>query len=246
MPAGWPQPAPVPSGEVGEAVRLGERILRSTPTAVPAYVGNDLNCTSCHLNGGRTPFAAPWVGVWGVFPEFRARNARVNLLEDRINDCFERSANGRALPLDSPEMRAIMAYMQWVSRGVPVGQSVPGRGFQRLPAGPVVDPVRGAAVYAQKCALCHGAQGEGLRGAAAELAVPPLWGPRSFNVGAGMGRLSTAAAFVKANMPLGQGGSLSDEDAWDVAAFFTSQPRPDFAAKGGDWPRGGKPADARY
>ena len=59
-------------------------------------------------------------------------------------------------------------------------------------------------------------------------------------------RLDTAAAFVKANMPLGQGGSLSDDDAYDVAAFFTRQPRPDFARKHLDWPKGGKPKDARY
>jgi thiosulfate dehydrogenase len=246
LPAGWPQPVPVPGGEMGEAVRWGERILTQTPEALPGYSGNDLNCTSCHLNGGRTPHAAPWVGIWSVFPEYRPRNARVNLLEDRINDCLERSANGRALPAGSPEMRAMQAYMQWLSQGTVVGQSLPGRGFARLPAGLKPDPVHGAQVYQEKCALCHGADGQGQRGPGGERLFPPLWGPRSFNIGAGMARLNTAAAFVKANMPLGQGGSLGDQEALDVAAFFTRQPRPDFAAKGGDWPRGGKPADARY
>lgn len=245
-PAGWPAPQPLPGGEMGEMVRLGERIVRDTPHAAAAYAGNDLNCTSCHLDGGRTPYASPWVGIWGVFPEYRPRNGQVNLLEDRINDCFERSINGRRLPVDGREMRAVMAYMQWVSRGVPVGTSVPGRGFRRFERPLEADPGHGRVVYEARCALCHGADGAGLRGAAGEVQVPPLWGPRSFNIGAGMARLSTAAAFVRHNMPLGQGGTLSDQDAWDVAAYFTTQPRPDFAAKGLDWPRGGRPADARY
>ena len=126
--------SPIPEGPLGEAIRFGERILTHTREAVPQYSGNALNCTSCHLDAGRKPYSSPWVGVWGVFPEYRGRNALVNLMEDRVNDCFERSMNGRPLPLDSAEMRAILAYMQWVSRGVPTGQDGPGRGFKRIAA----------------------------------------------------------------------------------------------------------------
>jgi thiosulfate dehydrogenase len=242
---GW-QDAPVPDGPVGEAIAFGRRILTHTPDNVPAYSGNALNCTSCHLDGGRTPWAAPWVGVWGVFPEYRSRNARVNALQDRINDCFERSLNGRPLPFASREMIGILAYMQWLSREVPTGKSISGRGFLRIKSTQTPDPARGARVYAQKCALCHGNEGEGTYAPAGEMVYPPLWGPQSFNIGAGMARLKTAAAFVKANMPLGQGGSLGDQEALDVAAFFTRQPRPDFARKLEDWPKGGKPDDAPY
>ena len=242
---GW-QDGPVPGGPVGEAIAFGQRILAHTPGSAPAYSGSALNCTSCHLNGGRTPWAAPWVGIWGVFPEYRSRNAKVNALQDRINDCFERSLNGRRLPLDSREMIGILAYMQWLSREVPTGKSVPGRGFLRVKSTHASDPVRGALVYGQKCALCHGDAGQGTYAASGENVYPPLWGPKSFNIGAGMARLNTAAAFVRANMPLGQGGSLSDEEALDVAAFFIHQPRPDFAGKLDDWPNGGKPDDARY
>ena len=242
---GW-HDAPDPEGPVGEAIALGRRILAHTPESVPAYAGNALNCTSCHLDGGRTPWAAPWVGIWGVFPEYRGRNARVNALQDRINDCFERSLNGRALPFESREMIGILAYMQWLSREVPTGQNVGGRGFLRLNNARIPDPVLGASIYAQKCATCHGNQGQGIHAASGATIYPPLWGPKSFNIGAGMARLNTAAAFVKANMPLGQGGSLTDQEAFDVAEFFTRQPRPDFARKLDDWPRGGKPDDARY
>jgi len=122
-------PGTIPDGPVGDAIRLGERILTHTAEAVPQYSGSALNCTSCHLDAGRKPYSSSWIGIWGVFPEYRSRNARVNIMEDRINDCFERSMNGRALPVDSAEMRGILAYMQWLSRGVPTGQDGPGRGF---------------------------------------------------------------------------------------------------------------------
>ena len=242
---GW-HDAPDPDGPLGEAIAFGRRILTHTPANVPAYAGNALNCTSCHLDGGRTRWAAPWVGIWGVFPEYRSRNAKVNALQDRINDCFERSLNGRPLPLASQEMIGILAYMQWLSREVPTGKSVAGRGFLRIKSTEAPDSARGARIYAQKCALCHGDGGQGTYTPSGEQVYPPLWGPKSFNIGAGMARLNTAAAFVKANMPLGQGGSLSDQEAFDVAAFFIRQPRPDFAGKLGDWPKGGKPDDARY
>jgi thiosulfate dehydrogenase len=236
----------LPEGPVGEAVALGRRVLTHTPENAAAYSGNALNCSSCHLDAGRTPFAAPWVGIWGVFPEFRSRNARVNALQDRINDCFVRSLNGRALPVDSPEMIGILAYMQWLSRDVPTGKSVKGRGFLRIKSPQPPDSSHGRQVYAEKCAVCHGDEGQGTFAPSGAMVYPPLWGPKSFNIGAGMARLNTAAAFVKANMPFGQGGSLSDQDAFDVAAFFTRQPRPDFAHNSEDWPKGGKPDDARY
>jgi thiosulfate dehydrogenase len=242
---GW-RDARFPEGPIGEAIARGQRILTRTPESVPAYSGNALNCTSCHLNGGRIPWAAPWVGIWGVFPEYRSRNARVNSLQDRVNDCFERSLNGRALPPASPEMMAILAYMQWLSREIPTGRSMAGRGFLRLKSPLPPDPARGERLYAEKCALCHGPDGAGTHAPTGELLYPPLWGPQSFNLGAGMARLNTAAAFIKANMPLGQGGTLSDQEAFDIAAFFTRKARPDFVRKHEDWPAGGRPEDARY
>jgi thiosulfate dehydrogenase len=242
---GW-RDAALPEGPLGDAIAAGQRILAHTPESVPAYSGNALNCTSCHLDGGRTPWAAPWVGIWGVFPEYRSRSAKVISLQDRINDCFERSLNGRALPLAGPQMTAILAYMQWLSREVPTGHSVAGRGFLRLKNTQAADSARGAQIYAQKCSLCHGVDGQGTSAPSGQMLYPPLWGPKAFNIGAGMARLNTAAAFVKANMPFGQGGTLTDQEAYDVAEFFTRQPRPDFAGKFEDWRKGGKPEDARY
>ncbi len=241
-----PDPDTIPEGPVGEAITLGRKILTNTQRYAKDHVGNGLNCTSCHLNEGRTQWSAPWVGLWGVFPEYRSRNARVNVLQERVNDCFERSMNGKALDPVSKEMTAILAYMHWLSQGVPTGMDVEGRGFKRIQAPKKPDLARGKKVYADKCASCHGADGQGMTMPDGAYMFPALWGPKSFNIGAGMARLDTAAAFVASSMPLGQGGTLTAQEAYDVALYFTTQPRPDYAKKSADWPKGGKPRDARY
>jgi len=235
----------VPPGQLGDAIWYGEKVATQTATTVKANVGAGLACTSCHINGARTPNASPWVGLWGVYPAYDARSGRVITLADRINECFRRSMNGKPLPLDSAAMRGLLSFIWWLSKDVPTGVPVAGRGFAEIQALGTADPAPGKVLYAQKCAACHGSSGQGVIGAGGQVVFPALWGPRSFNIGAGMARLDTAAAFVKAKMPLG-GVALSDQEAYDVAAYFTRQPRPDFKARKADWPSGGKPADARY
>lgn len=246
----WPLHVPdvrdIPEGPEGEAIRRGRELATHTRDLLPENVGNGLNCTSCHLQGGTVADAGPWVGITGVFPQYRTRNARMNSLQERVDDCFERSMNGTPLPLESEEMTAIVAYMTWLSQGVPTGTSVEGRGFRHAETPPEPDPVHGAIVYAEKCASCHGSEGQGMDTPDGGYLFPALWGDKSFNIGAGMARLDTAASFVRWNMPLGQGGTLTEQEAYDVAAFFTAQPRPDFAGKSQDWPNGGKPHFARY
>ena len=245
VPLSPPAPTTVPTGPLGDAIRFGHRIMTDTPATAKAYVGNALNCTSCHLDGGRTAYAAPLVGLTGLFPEYRPRRGAVESLEDRINDCFLRSMNGKALPAGSREMIGLLSYITWLSQGVPTGSEVEGRGFRDIRAPSPPDATRGKAVYAGMCADCHGVDGQGVKGDANKYAFPPLWGAQSFNVGAGMARLSVAAAFVQTKMPLANAGTLTDQEAYDVAAYFTTQPRPDFAGRKNDWPKGGRPADAR-
>jgi thiosulfate dehydrogenase len=240
-----PLDANIPLGAQGVAIQEGKKLLTETAQRLPANVGNGLNCSNCHLAGGTTPGAAPWVGIWGVFPEYRARSGRLISLQERVNDCFERSLNGKPLAYTSNEMNNILAYMQWLSAGVPTGASVKGRGFGPVDTKLKPDSAHGKLVYAEKCASCHGADGLGLKNPAGGYAIPPVWGKDSFNDGAGMARTNTAAVFVKHNMPLGQGGTLSDQDVMDVAEYFTHQPRPVYAGKANDWPKGGKPKDAR-
>ncbi len=235
-----PSPETIPGSRLGEQIRLGYEIVVNTQEYAKSYVGNRLNCTNCHLDAGLNPNAAPFVGLAAVYPEYRARNARVNTIADRVNECFERSLNGRALPPDSSKLQAVVAYITWLSHGVPQGATLPWRGLQRIGSPRPPDPVNGKALFANKCAFCHGSDGQGT------MAAPPVWGPQSYNIAAGMARVTVAAAFIKSNMPRGWGWSLSDSDAYDVAAYVNSQPRPDFPGKANDWPKGGKPADSPY
>lgn len=235
-----PSPDTIPGDQRGEQIRLGYRVVVNTQEYAKAYVGNALNCTNCHLDAGLNPNAASFVGLAAVYPEYRARSGRVVTLAERINECFERSLNGKALPAESSRLQAVVAYIEWLSQGVPRGATIPWRGVPRLAVGRTADRERGRQVFAARCALCHGSDGQGT------MLAPPLWGPRSYNIGAGMARVGVAAAFIKANMPRGWGWSLSDEEAYDVAAFINSQPRPDMPGKERDWPKGGKPEDAPY
>jgi thiosulfate dehydrogenase len=232
---------------------LGARLNIETGRLLPQHVGNGLNCANCHLNAGTVGGGSPYVGVSAAFPSYAARAGRVITLEDRINGCFPRSMNGKPLPPGSQDMQAMLAYIEWMRRDAQPGEKVPGRGIGKIDQKLKPDPVNGERIYHAQCAACHGAQGEGIRSPSGQWVYPALWGAQSFNIGAGMARTYTAAAFVKRNMPialhdrfpLGQGG-LSDQEAVDVAEFFTHQPRPDFAPKTRDWPRDKKPADARY
>lgn len=246
MTAEWPVNVPLADtlsdSELARQIRRGRAILANTRDSVPANVGNALRCTSCHLDDGRRKDALPWVGVMARFPQYRARNAQVNDIDDRINDCFERSLAGRALPHDSDALRDIVSYLRFLSHGVPYGARLAGQG---APAVSVTegDSIRGAAVYATTCVRCHGADGQGTP------LAPPVWGDRAYSIGAGMGRPRTAAAFIRANMPIDQPvgqPTLTEQQALDVAAYVNAQPRRDFAPKGRDWPFGGAPADVPY
>ncbi len=235
-------------------ITLGKRLLSETKHLLPQHVGASLNCTSCHLYEGKLAFGSPFTNATRHYPSYNARAGRVVSLAERINGCFLRSMNGTAVPEDSAEMRAMLAYMAWLDHDVPAGALVAGDGLGKVDTSLKPNPGHGSAVYAEQCASCHGGQGEGIKDRHGDYIFPPLWGPNSFNLGAGMARTMTAAAFVKQNMPigfgvnppLGQGEALSDQDAVDVAAFFTHQPRPDFPGKENDWPKGARPKDARY
>lgn len=253
----------LPNDKYGQLVRLGRSYVQETyrlmgpEVADPArrYAGNNLACQSCHLDAATKEFGLPFVGVFADFPQYRAREDAVGTIEDRINGCMERSMNGKPLPLDSEPMRAMTAYLQFLSKGVPIGGRVAGRGSgSPKPIARAADPERGRLVYAQVCAACHGADGQGMRrgkpGDAQGYQFPPLWGPDSYNNGAGMYRVMVAASFVKSNMPLGVSHAsavLSDEQAFDVAAFINSQPRPAKANIERDFPaRVNKPVDMPF
>lgn len=217
-----PDPSTIPPGPLGDSIRLGLQIFNDTPKYAAPYVGNKLTCSDCHIQGGTVDKGIPLVGVPGLFPMYRDREKSVVTFEQRINQCFERSENGHALPSSSPEMIALISYTQWLSQGQAIGHPFPGRGLVKLPS-LMGDSGRGGQIYAKQCVLCHGADGAGK-----PPAFPSLWGPDSYNVGAGMNRISTMAAFVQHNMPQTNPGSLTPQQAYDVAAYVNSKPHTAF------------------
>lgn len=202
---------------------------------------NGMNCQNCHLDAGSKPFGNNYFGVASTYPQMRARSGSLETIPKRINDCFQRSLNGQPLDTTSREMRAILAYMRWLGTGVPKGEKPRGAGISELPfLARAADPARGQKVFAEKCASCHGADGQGLPMPESARHYPPLWGERSYNEGAGLFRLSRFAGYVKDNMPFGashDSPQLTDEEAWDVAAFVNSQPRPKHPFLQTDWPK---------
>jgi thiosulfate dehydrogenase len=223
----------------GKLVKYGHQLFTNAANEIGPAVsdaskrlaGNNLACGNCHLEAGTQPYAMPMIGVWGQFPQYRAREGGVVTLEERINGCMQRSMHGRALSLDSREMKAFSAYMRWLSEGVPDGAKLLGAGTLQIKEPTrASDPGRGAEIYAQVCAACHGADGLGRRAQnGLGYQFPPLWGPDSYNNGAGMSRLLTLAAYARHNMPLGTAYDapvLTDEQAYDVAGYIVSRERP--------------------
>ena len=261
-----PDPDKLPDDAHGRTVRLGRDLIVRTSSLIgpdapdPAhrFSGNGLDCQSCHLQAGTQKFGLPLAGVWGVFPTYIARENEVRTLEERINGCMERSMNGKALPVGGPEMKAMLSYIAFISGAQTVGKALDGRGAPPLPLPTrAADPERGKALFSATCAVCHGADGQGQRLTAEESAstgrryrYPPLWGPDSFNDGAGMTRAITAAQFIHANMPFGTSYDapvIPVEDAFDLAGYVASQPRPHKEGLAADFPdRARKPVDAGY
>lgn len=227
-------------------VAYGHELISNTayylgPKGKVAAITNGMNCQNCHLEAGTLPWGNNYSAVVSTYPKFRARSGTIETITKRVNDCIERSLNGTAIDTNSKEMQAILAYMHWLGDDVPKGKIPKGAGIKDLPEMKrAADPIRGEIVYQQQCSSCHGANGQGQPNAEGYgYTYPPVWGAHSYNTGAGMFRISRLAGYVKYNMPFGTANYgkpvLSDEEAWDVAAFVNAQPRPtkDISK---DWP----------
>lgn len=206
-------------------ILFGYHIMLDTKKHAPEYSKNGLDCNCCHFNAGNTlggkNRGISLVGVAAMYPRYSKRDKKNISLQDRLNNCFKRSMNGKPLPNNSIEMEALLAYLAWISHEVMDAPMLPWLGLDPVPTNHIPDPVNGAKVYEQNCQICHGEDGLGALG------VPPLWGPYSFNDGAGMNTLPMMSSFVWLNMPHGQ-PSLTPEEALDVASYVIGKPRPHF------------------
>src|SRR5579864_8345380 len=155
-----PDPSTIPAGPLGDTIRLGMNVFNDTPKYAEKYVGNKLSCTHCHIDGGTVSKGMPMIGLPGIFPMYRDREKIVITFEERIEQCFQRSEFGHRAPNDGPEMTGLVAYVQWLSRDQVTGRAYAGRGLVDLPElnG---DADRGAKIYTDQCAICHGKEGKG-------------------------------------------------------------------------------------
>ncbi|MDR9436836.1 MAG: c-type cytochrome, partial [Thiohalophilus sp.] len=221
-----PPESAIPDDQFGDMVRRGRDLFINTQQLRGKYVGNGLNCVNCHVDAGRRADSAPLWAAYTMYPAYRGKNDRVNTMEERIQGCFRYSMNGKPPPSGSEELTAILTYHYWLAKGAPTGVALAGRGYPKLnQPDKAADIRRGRQVYQAQCAICHADDGQG-RKSEGEYVFPPLWGEDSFNWGAGMHRVNTAASFIHANMPLGKPYSLSEQKAWDVAAYINSHERP--------------------
>jgi thiosulfate dehydrogenase len=231
-----PDSSTTPAGRSGDLIRYGQDLIARTasyfgPAGSISRKQNGMNCQNCHLRAGRQPWGNNFGGVASTYPKFKERRGAVESVSQRIADCFQRSLNGEAPDSGTKEVRAMIAYMQWLGTSVPKGKKPAGSGIAALPyLDRAADPAKGKLLYVLKCQGCHGLEGQGLKDKdGANYIYPPLWGAHSYNTGASFFRLSRLAGFIRNNMPLMGDytkADLSDKEAWDLSAFLNSQPRP--------------------
>lgn len=238
-----PDESTIPNNLFGDTVRYGKALVSETYKYIGPevsekkmrYAGNNFACATCHQEAGTKKWSAPFMATFGNFPQYRNRDETIGSIEGRVNGCMERSMNGRALPEDGKEMRAIVTYMHWLAQGIPVGAKVSGAEFPQVDRKMIMsraaDPIAGKKVYMEQCASCHGQNGEGVKreGKANGYEYPALWGKDTYNTGAGMFRVIRAADWIVANMPLGADNHnriLTDAQAYDVAAYINDYDKP--------------------
>ena len=227
-----PDTSTIPKDAFGDMVRYGRDLIVNTPHyigpngTVGKYLGNKMSCNNCHVDAGTRPFGYNFFSSHARYPQYRGREGRVLTLGERINNCIERPHNGTPMPLDSKEIVAMVCYMKWLAGNVPVNQHVKGdEGMELKYPDRAADPQKGAIIYAENCASCHGKNGEGVFNVdSSTYTYPPLWGPLAFQKGSSPSRVLKVARFIKANMPdkkaTWKKPALTDEQAIDVAAFI--------------------------
>ena len=234
--------------ELPANISYGRELILNTskyfgPSGTLAQNSNGMNCTNCHLDSGTRDFGNNYKAVFANYPKFRERSGKIENLEKRINDCFQRSLNGDSLSSKSPELQAMISYINSVGKDIPKNTTPSGAGITKLNfLTGAADVEKGKSVYEKNCIQCHGTDGEGkLSGnqAGSHFTFPPLWGKNSYNTSAGLNTIRKLSGFIYDNMPNNVATHdkpvLTEAESWDVAAYIISKPRPQKFFKE-DWP----------
>lgn len=238
----------VPEGPLGEAILRGFELTNDTSNVLRAEAAtaedgenlvNVLSCTSCHAGAGIEEDSSSFVGISAVYPMYIPRSGQIVTLEERINGCMVRSMDGQKFADDDEDLDAMVAYLTYISEGIPTGAELPWRNLNSLEDLPTPSVADGEKMYQQSCIACHAGDGSGT----GSNTGPALWGEGSFNDGAGLARVTKMAGYIQNNMPLGAEKTLSDQEAGDLAAYILSQDRPEWKNHDKDWPNGGRPSD---
>ena len=243
------------NSKLSHDIKWGFRLFTNTPHEAPQFAPSKMSCNNCHLNGGQREKSLPLVNVAGMFPEYNRHSGRLYSLNDRIVDCFLRSENASGAVEDdlpsttSPEVLALAAYITYIARGSEVGKNPSWRGQNVIAPSNMIDvgkldPSRGEALFMEHCTNCHGEDGQGVQ--IGDKKPGPLWGPDSWNDGAGAARIYTLAGIIRYAMPYLDPGRLTDEEAQQIAAFINSKPRPQYPFKNQDYRTEKLPPDSVY
>ena len=226
-------------------IKYGRELITYTsrylgPHGSVAAITNGLSCGNCHMEGGTKLYTNNFLAVASTYPRFRERSGRIESIEFRVNDCLQRSLNGKTIDSLSKEMKAMVAYIKWTGKNVTKNSNSDGAGTKEISfLSRAADTVKGKIIYSTKCNSCHGINGEGIMSPDSfSYKYPPLWGSNSYAVSAGMYRITKLASFIKNNMPFGASYTapqISNEEAWDVSAYINSQPHP-VKMYAYDWP----------
>jgi len=238
----------VPEGPIGDAILRGYELTNDTSNVLRSEASsvedgekrvNELSCTSCHAGAGIEEDSSSMVGVSAVYPMFIPRSGQIVTLEERINGCMVRSMNGEKFADDDEDLDAMVAYLTYISEGIPVGAEIPWRHQNNMDDVPTPSVADGEEFYQQSCIACHAGDGSGT----GSNSGPALWGEGSFNDGAGIARMTKMAGYIQNNMPIGAEKTLSDQEASDLAAYILAQDRPEWENHDKDWPNGNRPKD---
>jgi mono/diheme cytochrome c family protein len=178
------------------------------------------NCAVCHGPNGEGRVGATLAKDWpSIRPDLRVKDTIVNGVSGSPMPAWSQQKGG---PLTDEEIEALVAYiLSWETGGPRVPPPAP-TVTPRPPITPAPgvqgDPNRGAVVYDQNCAVCHGPNGEGRVGATLAKVWPSIRPDLRVK--------GTVENGVPGSpMPAwsqGKGGPLSDQDVNDVVAFIVS------------------------